>query len=486
MKKALLIITLALVYFSGSTQNNLRFMEYLSQKKATQTLHYGENFTPISVLKNTSNKALLDKPDSIYVYRTIEGEPETLDRIFYFEYTGNRLSSKETSGEFNNQRELYIYNDVGDITEYTLQFYNEIESEWVGFNRQTYTYNEMGYISSEVLENYDFFSNNWEVNSTQNYNYEIENNLVTAVEILGDNTGIRYEFDYNETGVNPIEIREYSETDNAWSLEQKQTNLIWVNQFFDIVSFVYPLYFVEPTENGIVKSLLQLEDFNNIADEGNFEYYSNNILESTEAFVSVYENNVRTTINVYEDEAVEENLFLYLTFGYDNCFGLNSTNIFELTETGFELLNSFDYTIVSAEIGENCTVTEVSYSTTELIFIPDEPNPIEFTYEERLEIYQSETIVSVNEITDISKSYSLFPNPAENNVTIQFNSQANDNYEITLFDITGKVLINKLLGSINRGIEVIEDIDISSLEKGIYFVMLSTKHQKSTKKLIVQ
>ncbi|WP_162126509.1 T9SS-dependent choice-of-anchor J family protein [Flavobacterium phycosphaerae] len=80
-----------------------------------------------------------------------------------------------------------------------------------------------------------------------------------------------------------------------------------------------------------------------------------------------------------------------------------------------------------------------------------------------------------------SESFHLYPNPAHHNVKISLNT--NDKIdEIRFYDISGK--LTKRVTTIDA---LSSDIDVSGLEKGIYFVEIKTENKsKQIKKLIIQ
>jgi len=86
-------------------------------------------------------------------------------------------------------------------------------------------------------------------------------------------------------------------------------------------------------------------------------------------------------------------------------------------------------------------------------------------------------VLGVNE-NDISSVVSVYPNPAENLVSIAFATPLKT--EIRIFDVTGKLLIfeNK------KELTNTHTIDISTLQSGVYFVRLNSEKGTFTKKII--
>ena len=79
--------------------------------------------------------------------------------------------------------------------------------------------------------------------------------------------------------------------------------------------------------------------------------------------------------------------------------------------------------------------------------------------------------------------FSVYPNPAKNLVTLQINSQVNEEVQITIEDILGKTLFSKdtkMYSGLNT-----QKIHINELKSGIYFINTTYGGTKKSKKLIV-
>jgi hypothetical protein len=91
-------------------------------------------------------------------------------------------------------------------------------------------------------------------------------------------------------------------------------------------------------------------------------------------------------------------------------------------------------------------------------------------------------IVSV----DIKKTgvefFSVFPNPANNILNLNINSKSNAVATLSIFDMSGRLLLNQTL-QLNKGNQILSK-DISKLNTGTYFVSLTWNDQKVTDKLI--
>ncbi len=83
----------------------------------------------------------------------------------------------------------------------------------------------------------------------------------------------------------------------------------------------------------------------------------------------------------------------------------------------------------------------------------------------------------------ISEDLLLYPNPASNTVTVSFNSVASEDVEISIYDLTGRMVntgIFKAAEGVNASV-----INVSNLSKGIYIVALKNADDLLTKKLII-
>jgi hypothetical protein len=87
-------------------------------------------------------------------------------------------------------------------------------------------------------------------------------------------------------------------------------------------------------------------------------------------------------------------------------------------------------------------------------------------------------------ITQSESNYSIFPNPAQNELNIDFTLASNKTVEIRLYDITGKLVFTHSM----KGVEGLNKnvIDISSLNKGIYMLECNDGDKIQTSKLLIE
>lgn len=97
------------------------------------------------------------------------------------------------------------------------------------------------------------------------------------------------------------------------------------------------------------------------------------------------------------------------------------------------------------------------------------------------EVQLYEAIAAVNESMLLSKQISIIPNPS--NGDFKINYAGNDSLkEISIFDITGKLIYNSQLNRPNSK----RSIELKLMSSGMYFVHIATETGSATKKLVIR
>ena len=86
--------------------------------------------------------------------------------------------------------------------------------------------------------------------------------------------------------------------------------------------------------------------------------------------------------------------------------------------------------------------------------------------------------VGIDEVT--LNTVTLYPNPASDNVTIDFNSTIQQ-AAIRVMDVTGK----EVLTAVNKNVETVT-LNIASLSAGIYQIVIDTEQGKVIKRISKQ
>ncbi len=83
----------------------------------------------------------------------------------------------------------------------------------------------------------------------------------------------------------------------------------------------------------------------------------------------------------------------------------------------------------------------------------------------------------------ISNEITLFPNPANNNVTINFNAGNGNTTNLEILNTVGEVVYSEFLGSVNGAQTIV--LDVAELSSGLYFVSVSNDEFKTTQELSI-
>lgn len=86
-------------------------------------------------------------------------------------------------------------------------------------------------------------------------------------------------------------------------------------------------------------------------------------------------------------------------------------------------------------------------------------------------------------IENNSLDIKLFPNPAQDQLTLSFQGDSKVKTQIEVLDLNGKIVFKESLGKTKGTVR--KDIDISGLKSGMYFVKVKQGKSVSTEKLIV-
>jgi hypothetical protein len=79
----------------------------------------------------------------------------------------------------------------------------------------------------------------------------------------------------------------------------------------------------------------------------------------------------------------------------------------------------------------------------------------------------------------IVQDISIYPNPANTQLTVELPSNETE-YQIQLFDLSGKVFVSRLVSG-----KTSEEIDLSDFASGTYLVKLSSNDFTVNKKLLI-
>ena len=87
---------------------------------------------------------------------------------------------------------------------------------------------------------------------------------------------------------------------------------------------------------------------------------------------------------------------------------------------------------------------------------------------------------------NINARISIFPNPSKDKVLLTLDNLKDVNLDISIYNILGKQIMKVYEGIVNSNHHTLNNIDISKLTKGVYFISLKSNNKNITEKLIVK
>jgi hypothetical protein len=84
-----------------------------------------------------------------------------------------------------------------------------------------------------------------------------------------------------------------------------------------------------------------------------------------------------------------------------------------------------------------------------------------------------------NSIEDDNVQINLYPNPAQNSITLRFNSSEIINANVTIMDISGRTILMKKVDQPES------QISVNGLANGVYFVKIEQNGSTKINKLII-
>jgi hypothetical protein len=115
-----------------------------------------------------------------------------------------------------------------------------------------------------------------------------------------------------------------------------------------------------------------------------------------------------------------------------------------------------------------------------------EPIYIDFDQNNQIVLKSASLILSSEEqaAPDSEHAVDIFPNPADHELTISIHSANNSEARISLFDITGKPILNSSSNDVSKRMHQF-NLETSVLESGIYFVRIEIGGELISRKIVI-
>ena len=112
-------------------------------------------------------------------------------------------------------------------------------------------------------------------------------------------------------------------------------------------------------------------------------------------------------------------------------------------------------------------------------WIPAPPSQLKTAYS----LYVKDNAVTGVEENEKLNNFSVYPNPTNNQIIVNFNLTNSEDANLIVYDATGKVVANHNMGNQNAGQHNVT-IDLSHLSNGLYLVNLTVGSEVISKRII--
>ena len=417
---------------------------------------------------------------------------QKLDSTIYEEYD-------EDAGQWVvSSKSEYDYYSDGKIKTQTGFCWIENKGHWLGRTKFEYSYSNNGEMIQQIYNGWDFDTGQWVLDSKLEYTHDNDGNIIQWLYYKMDEESSQWlivskcEFVYDGNGNRTLE------TTYFWNDVTSQ----WVN--FDKTEYTY-------NNDGNMTS--QTEYY---WDEGQWtEEYKNEHTYDNDGYLTLIIGSyweLNQWIKEYKEELVYDadgNLILETDYDWDNQWIKNwkwesvfdgNSNLIEEHSYNWEgtwvELFKYDYTYNNSYAYDNLILPiiyneyyyfyntywlEVYNNHMLLTSIRSYPATKDWNEKYKTTYYYSEIDVSgISEASD--NNITIFPNPAVDKFQVHNSGFRVSTATIELYDLNGKKLLEK---DIPKGTKIIE-IDVSSLDSGVYFCKLNTENHSVTKKVIIK
>ena len=153
------------------------------------------------------------------------------------------------------------------------------------------------------------------------------------------------------------------------------------------------------------------------------------------------------------------------------------------TEAGADVIKFYDYyggVIPKATISGNNADTIITIPTKKVMITFSSGSYING---KGFEINYFTSPVNIKEVENIN-DLSIYPNPASDKLNVKFNTLTDDNFDITIYNVTGQAVyketLNNFMGSYYN------ELNINDFAQGVYLMQVKSSKGAITRKVVVQ
>ena len=381
----------------------------------------------------------------------------------------------------NSKRYTYTYTNDGKLQ--TIMLENWQLDIWINNSKATYTYDINGRLAMVLNESWHFV--NWENYRKTTYTYDPDGNMLLWISQLWRNrtwvNDWKYSYNYDVNG-NNITILHQNGFENTWVNEWSDTRTY--NNLGKVLNEVYETWQINEWVNKI--RWTNTYDINGKLILCKSDLWQGDVWMNYDRHIYTYGLYLLSDLLQLYKDGVWVNDWKYI---YDYDFRGNM--ITHSRQKWLTKLWKFEwrYSYLYDKFGNSLSGKYEKWDLNAgwLPGIPDNGLGV-FSQKNQIfllnDIYRYaanyQTFISdISDLTADNNSLLLYPNPSNDNITIELKlSDAAKNEVISVCDILGNLILQQSLQ------EVKTTLNISDLSSGIYFIKVETKNGVIIKKLV--
>ena len=145
--------------------------------------------------------------------------------------------------------------------------------------------------------------------------------------------------------------------------------------------------------------------------------------------------------------------------------------------------NTYDFSLFyAAVLNKNADATFLTFTFAPALM--ETQDDIDLMFQEVIDYFNALATSIPENLESETFEMSAYPNPATDKAYIAYTISSPEDLKLTVFDNTGKVMHNKVIGTKTAGNHIYE-LNLSNFSSGVYYYQLSTGHSVETNKITV-
>jgi hypothetical protein len=404
---------------------------------------------------------------------------------------------------------FYVYDNKDRQQELTQQYWDAFSNQWINSSRGINNYAVDNSSQSTIFQQWDAVNNTW-VNSYRFYNY-----YDTAGFLSGN------EFDFYSNNMWLKNSRTFVDFDNLHRLKNTRAQIWQTNEWQPSSKQNFEYRNNESKDSSSTWDATTQQWIKTNRDFNNLLSNTNNTTEQLTQFYSgtIWVNSGRQKSNYNNDG--------YQTTGVSQLWNVSTSSWDKFIRSEFtyydnDIVHQFTIEIWDAVLQQwssggrvtstnngcglkaqlisndelNKTMTTSKNISAEKMFTIQNPGKLihqfslKNSFNKDAEPYSFNLIFSTNakavsvkkedikQVTDVNNNIKVYPNPAHNYFNIDINNDY-ANATLKIIDAAGKIVKQQ---QVNAGVQ---NINISSLQKGLYILTINTNNKTQQQKLVI-